>query len=67
MSCSKRSMPMCSCSSTTCAAIRAWPKRSPPAGSTLHGWVYDIASGEVRAYDEEWQQFAAAVTNRASS
>ena len=25
---------------------------------TLHGWVYDIASGEVRAYDEAWQQFA---------
>lgn len=25
---------------------------------TLHGWVYDIASGEVRAYNETWQQFA---------
>jgi carbonic anhydrase len=25
----------------------------------LHGWVYDIASGSVRAYDERWQQFAA--------
>ena len=25
----------------------------------LHGWVYDIASGEIRAYDEQWQQFAA--------
>ncbi len=25
---------------------------------TLHGWVYDIASGEVRAYDESWRQFA---------
>ncbi len=24
---------------------------------TLHGWVYDIASGEVRAYDEGWKQF----------
>ena len=24
---------------------------------TLHGWVYDIASGEVRAYDEAWKQF----------
>ena len=23
----------------------------------LHGWVYDIASGEVRAYDEAWKQF----------
>ena len=26
---------------------------------TLHGWVYDIASGEIRAYDDKWQQFAA--------
>jgi carbonic anhydrase len=26
---------------------------------TLHGWVYDIASGSVRAYDEKSQQFAA--------
>jgi carbonic anhydrase len=26
---------------------------------TLHGWVYDIASGEIRAYQDEWQQFAA--------
>jgi carbonic anhydrase len=25
----------------------------------LHGWVYDIASGNVRAYDEQWNQFAA--------
>jgi carbonic anhydrase len=25
---------------------------------TLHGWVYDIASGEVRAYQDEWKQFA---------
>lgn len=25
----------------------------------LHGWVYDIPSGEVRAYDENWKQFAA--------
>ena len=25
----------------------------------LHGWVYDIASGEVRAYQDSWQQFAA--------
>jgi carbonic anhydrase len=25
---------------------------------TLHGWVYDIAKGEVRAYDAEWKQFA---------
>jgi carbonic anhydrase len=25
---------------------------------TLHGWVYDIASGNVRAYDEKWRQFA---------
>ena len=24
----------------------------------LHGWVYDIASGEVRVYDESWRQFA---------
>jgi carbonic anhydrase len=24
----------------------------------LHGWVYDIASGEVRAYDDAWKQFA---------
>jgi carbonic anhydrase len=24
----------------------------------LHGWVYDIASGEVRTYDEAWKQFA---------
>jgi carbonic anhydrase len=24
---------------------------------TLHGWVYDIASGEVRAYNETWKQF----------
>jgi carbonic anhydrase len=23
----------------------------------LHGWVYDIASGEVRAWNEEWKQF----------
>jgi carbonic anhydrase len=23
----------------------------------LHGWVYDIASGAIRAYDEQWQQF----------
>jgi carbonic anhydrase len=30
------------------------------AGSVkLHGWVYDIASGNVRAYDEHWKQFAA--------
>jgi carbonic anhydrase len=26
---------------------------------TLHGWVYDIASGEIRAYQDEWKQFAA--------
>jgi carbonic anhydrase len=25
----------------------------------LHGWVYDIASGELRAYDEQGRQFAA--------
>jgi carbonic anhydrase len=25
----------------------------------LHGWVYDIASGAIRAYDEKWQQFVA--------
>lgn len=25
----------------------------------LHGWVYDIGSGEIRAYDEQWRQFAA--------
>lgn len=25
---------------------------------TLHGWVYDIASGEVTAYDETQKQFA---------
>jgi carbonic anhydrase len=25
----------------------------------LHGWVYNIASGEIRAYDEKWQQFVA--------
>jgi carbonic anhydrase len=24
----------------------------------LHGWVYEIASGEVRVYDESWRQFA---------
>jgi len=23
----------------------------------LHGWVYDIASGAIRAYDEQWKQF----------
>jgi len=23
----------------------------------LHGWVYDIASGGIRAYDDKWQQF----------
>ncbi len=26
---------------------------------TLHGWVYDIVSGEIRAYQDQWQQFAA--------
>src|SRR5262249_30485383 len=26
---------------------------------TLHGWVYDFVSGSVRAYDEQWKQFAA--------
>jgi carbonic anhydrase len=25
----------------------------------LHGWVYDIASGAIRSYDEKWQQFEA--------
>lgn len=25
----------------------------------LHGWVYDIATGGIRAYDDKWQQFAA--------
>jgi carbonic anhydrase len=25
---------------------------------SLHGWVYDIASGDVQAYDEKWKQFA---------
>ncbi len=25
----------------------------------LHGWVYDIASGKVPAYNEQWQQFEA--------
>jgi carbonic anhydrase len=24
---------------------------------TIHGWVYDIASGNVEAYDEKWRQF----------
>ncbi len=23
----------------------------------LHGWVYDIGTGQVRAYDEQWKQF----------
>jgi carbonic anhydrase len=23
----------------------------------LHGWVYDIVSGAIRAYNEQWQQF----------
>jgi carbonic anhydrase len=26
---------------------------------TLHGWVYDIVTGNIRAYDEKWQQFTA--------
>lgn len=26
---------------------------------SVHGWVYDIASGDVRAYQDEWKQFAA--------
>jgi carbonic anhydrase len=26
---------------------------------TLHGWVYDIASGDVRAYNEQWKDFTA--------
>ena len=25
----------------------------------LHGWVYDIPSGNIRAYDDQWQHFAA--------
>jgi carbonic anhydrase len=25
----------------------------------LHGWVYDIVSGSIRAYDDQWQQFNA--------
>ena len=25
----------------------------------LHGWVYDFVSGQIRAYDEQWKQFAA--------
>ena len=25
---------------------------------SLHGWVYDIASGNVQSYDEQWRQFA---------
>jgi carbonic anhydrase len=31
------------------------------AGGTvaLHGWVYDIVSGDIRAYDDKWQHFAA--------
>lgn len=30
------------------------------AGSLkLHGWVYDIVSGSIRAYNEQWQQFTA--------
>jgi carbonic anhydrase len=24
----------------------------------LHGWVYDIASGDVQAYEEKWKQFS---------
>ncbi len=24
---------------------------------TLHGWVYDIGSGQVQAYNDQWQQF----------
>jgi carbonic anhydrase len=24
---------------------------------TLHGWVYDIASGDVRAWNADWKQF----------
>ncbi len=24
----------------------------------LHGWVYDIVTGNIRAYDDKWQQFA---------
>jgi carbonic anhydrase len=24
----------------------------------LHGWVYDIASGGVQSYDQQWKQFA---------
>jgi carbonic anhydrase len=24
----------------------------------LHGWVYDIASGNVRSYDQKWNQYA---------
>jgi carbonic anhydrase len=25
---------------------------------TIHGWVYDIASGNIQVYDEAWRQFA---------
>lgn len=25
---------------------------------TLHGWVYDIVTGNIRAYDDQWQHFA---------
>jgi carbonic anhydrase len=25
----------------------------------LHGWVYDIASGAIRAYNDQWRQFGA--------
>jgi carbonic anhydrase len=42
--------------------LRAHPSvaEAIAAGSIkLHGWVYDIASGNVRAYDEQWKQFAA--------
>ena len=50
--CRRRSTPTCSCSSKTCGPIRAWPNALAAGRITLHGWVYDIASGEIRAYDE---------------
>ena len=56
---STRSTPTCSCNSENLRAHPCVAEALAAGRITLHGWVYDIASGNIRAYDEKWQQFAA--------
>ena len=55
-----RSKRTCWCRSRTCRRIRPSPWHCAEGKLKLHAWVYDIATGEVFAYDDEAEQFVPA-------